>query len=77
MAEMPVERGARTGLVAQVHTADAPGANEPRIGTIEWHSVMAALCATSYRGSVGLEYRLSGETWSLLQFTRAHMTSAV
>lgn len=49
------------GLVGHVQVSDLPGRRPPGQGDIDWSRVMRGLVLAGYDGSIGLEYRPSGD----------------
>ena len=54
--------GGRLGRVRHVHLADHPGRGEPGSGNLNWREKLNWLEHNGYQGSIGLEYRPSGDT---------------
>jgi hydroxypyruvate isomerase len=58
-------------FIGEVQVADVPGRCEPGTGEINYPAVAAALLATGYRGTVGLEGWASGDDVVALERFRA------
>ncbi len=70
MGESPDEvLGSRAHLVGYVQIADSPGRHEPGSGTIDWPQYLRVLKAKGYSGTIGLEYRPTGDSLASIQRT--------
>jgi hydroxypyruvate isomerase len=53
--------------LGHVHIGDVPGRYEPGTGEINYRNVLKWIHDSGYGGYMGLEYRVTGDTWSSLE----------
>jgi hydroxypyruvate isomerase len=63
--------------IGYVHIADVPGRHEPGTGQVDWRSLLRALQAAGYDGTVGFEYAPEGDSDESLERVAALWQTAL
>lgn len=65
------------GKIGHFHIADVPGRHQPGTGELNYDNILAAIAATEYTGSLGLEFLPQGDAKTVIPEARNHVFTAL